>query len=92
MSQLNWKMHPPLLNRVMLATASGQVLSPSNAILAVPSGGPQGVVTYVQEAASVPLSPSTIQPEGGSQPHYNMQPYLCINFIISLFGVFPSQT
>ena len=29
---------------------------------------------------------------GGSQPHENTQPFLCINFIISLFGVFPSQT
>jgi microcystin-dependent protein len=29
---------------------------------------------------------------GGSQPHDNTQPFLCINFIISLFGVFPSQT
>jgi microcystin-dependent protein len=28
---------------------------------------------------------------GGSSPHENMAPYLCINFIISLFGVFPSQ-
>lgn len=31
-------------------------------------------------------------PAGGSQPHTNFQPYLCINFIISLFGVFPSPT
>lgn len=29
---------------------------------------------------------------GGSQPHDNMMPSLCINFIISLFGIFPSQT
>jgi microcystin-dependent protein len=29
---------------------------------------------------------------GGSQPHENCQPYLCIDFIISLFGIFPSQT
>lgn len=29
---------------------------------------------------------------GGSQPHTNFQPYLCINYIISLFGIFPSQT
>ncbi len=28
---------------------------------------------------------------GGGQPHDNMAPYLCINFIISLFGIFPSQ-
>lgn len=31
-------------------------------------------------------------PDGGSQPHTNFQPYLCVDFIISLFGVFPSQT
>lgn len=29
---------------------------------------------------------------GGSQPHTNFQPYLCVDFIISLFGIFPSQT
>ena len=29
---------------------------------------------------------------GGSQPHTNFQPYLCINYIISLFGIFPSPT
>jgi len=29
---------------------------------------------------------------GGSQPHTNLQPYLCVNFIISLFGIFPSPT
>ena len=31
-------------------------------------------------------------PVGGSQPHDNMVPFLCINYIISLFGIFPSQT
>jgi microcystin-dependent protein len=34
----------------------------------------------------------TIQSAGGSQPHDNLQPYLVINFIISLFGIFPSPT
>jgi len=29
---------------------------------------------------------------GGSQPHTNFQPYLCLNYILSLFGVFPSPT
>lgn len=33
-----------------------------------------------------------IGPVGGSQPHTNFQPYLCVNFIISLFGIFPSPT
>ena len=31
-------------------------------------------------------------PAGGSQPHENMVPFLCVNYIISLFGIFPSQT
>jgi microcystin-dependent protein len=38
------------------------------------------------------LNPSTIGSTGGSQPHNNFQPYLCVDFIISLFGIFPSQT
>jgi len=38
------------------------------------------------------MNSQAITPAGGSQPHENCQPFLCINFIISLFGVFPSQT
>jgi len=34
----------------------------------------------------------TTTPAGGSQPHENLSPYLCINYIISLFGIFPSPT
>ena len=34
----------------------------------------------------------SISAVGGSQPHTNFQPYLCINFIISLFGIFPSPS
>ena len=39
-----------------------------------------------------PLSPSAVSLVGGSQPHNNFQPYLCVDFIISLFGIFPSAT
>jgi microcystin-dependent protein len=35
---------------------------------------------------------STTSGAGGSQPHTNLQPYTCLNYIISLFGVFPSQS
>ena len=38
------------------------------------------------------MAANSIAPAGGSQPHENTQPFLCINFIISLFGVFPTQT
>ena len=38
------------------------------------------------------LAATSVGSTGGSQPHENRQPYLCIDFIISLFGIFPSQT
>jgi microcystin-dependent protein len=38
------------------------------------------------------LSPNSVGPTGGSQPHTNLQPFLTLNFIISLFGIFPSQS
>ncbi len=47
---------------------------------------------YASEFTPVPLSPQAIAPLGGSQPHNNFQPYLCVNYIISLFGIFPSPT
>ncbi len=42
--------------------------------------------------SSVFLNAGSVGPVGGSQPHTNFQPYLCVNFIISLFGIFPSPT
>ena len=38
------------------------------------------------------IDASSIGPAGGSQPHNNLHPYLCISFIISLYGIFPSPT
>jgi microcystin-dependent protein len=47
---------------------------------------------YGTDAPKTTLSPSSVSNTGGSQPHDNFQPYLCVDFIISLFGIFPSQT
>lgn len=47
---------------------------------------------YTSEYTPDLLAPQSIQPVGGSQPHENCQPFLCINYIISLFGIFPSPT
>jgi microcystin-dependent protein len=44
---------------------------------------------YSSADSPVGLDTNSIAPTGGSQPHTNMQPYLCISFIISLFGVYP---
>jgi microcystin-dependent protein len=46
---------------------------------------------YGTDAPSSTLEPAALTPAGGSQPHTNLQPFLCVNFIISLFGIYPSQ-
>lgn len=50
------------------------------------------ITPYFPAGPDASFNAAAISPTGGSQPHENLQPYLCINFIISLFGVFPSQT
>lgn len=48
--------------------------------------------TYTSELVNLNFGVAAVTPVGGSQPHTNFQPYLCLNFIISLFGIFPSPT
>ena len=51
-----------------------------------------GITPYGTDAPVSPIIPTAVGSTGGSQPHNNFQPYLCVDFIISLFGIFPSQT
>ena len=46
---------------------------------------------YRQPDNLTPLRPDTVSNVGGSQPHNNMMPYLVLNFIIALQGIFPSR-
>jgi microcystin-dependent protein len=46
---------------------------------------------YSDQAPNAPMDPAALSSTGGSQAHENMAPFLTVNFIISLFGVFPSQ-
>src|SRR5258708_40162689 len=47
---------------------------------------------YAAAAPNTALAPASILPAaGGNQPHENRQPYLSLNFIIALEGVYPSQ-
>ena len=47
---------------------------------------------YIEDLSAVNLNTAAVSAVGGSQPHTNFQPYLCVDFIISLFGIFPSPT
>jgi microcystin-dependent protein len=42
-------------------------------------------------SANTSMNPASVQAAGGSQPHENMPPYLVLNFVIALQGIFPSQ-
>jgi microcystin-dependent protein len=63
--------------------------SPSNAAF-----GLGAAVTMYSTATSplVSLDPGSIRPNGNSQPHNNMMPYLTLNFCIALQGVYPPRT
>lgn len=67
---------------------SGTQNAPGGGVWAVPSSG----TIYNTTAPSVTMAAGALGSDGGSQPHDNMVPFLVINFILSLFGVFPSQT
>jgi microcystin-dependent protein len=75
--------HPPLVN-----SAGGTASDPTDHVLA----SSPTIDLYRESPPSTPLAPNAIGPAGGSQPHTNLQPYVCVNFIISLFGIFPSPT
>jgi microcystin-dependent protein len=51
-----------------------------------------GQLPYGTDPPPTALAPSSISPVGGGQPHENCQPFLTVSFIISLFGIFPTQS
>ena len=79
---------PAHTHALLASEAVGSAASPQGSVLA--ASGSSNV--YRPGPAVVSMSNKTVSPVGGSQPHTNLQPYLCINFIIALFGIFPSPT
>jgi microcystin-dependent protein len=81
----------PAHSHAFLGTASNASGNSPTGNVPANSTGPT-VFPYGTDQPTTTLSPTSIGPVGGSQPHTNFQPYLCIDFIISLFGIFPSPT
>lgn len=69
------------------ANVAGDQINPSGHLLAQSAN----VKPYLNDAPDAAMG-NAVVPVGGSQPHENRQPYLGISFIISLFGVYPTQT
>jgi microcystin-dependent protein len=79
---------PAHTHSFLATTTSGTDASPQNNVVAT-SGATR---IFRESAANEPMSAQMVGPVGGSQPHTNFQPYVCLDFIISLFGIFPSPT
>lgn len=82
-SQIPAHTHPYLAS-----TNVAQDTSPQNKVV----GQSGSALLYIQDVTDSNMSPTAVSSVGGSQPHTNFQPYLCVDFIISLFGIFPSPT
>jgi len=80
-SQLPAHTHVPQAN-----SNPGTNASPSSNVWASSS-----LNQYSSNAPGAPMDPAALGSTGGSQPHENMMPFVAINFIISLFGIFPTQ-
>lgn len=81
----------PAHNHPLLATSTlASSASPQGNVLA--QSRQAGIDLYIEDTPTVSMAAQSISSVGGSQPHSNFQPYLCVSFIISLFGIFPSPT
>ena len=80
----------PVHTHPLLASTDGadQITGAGGVLAAPPSLAPY----YSSPPDPTPLNPAALAPAGGSQSHDNMQPFLAISFIISLFGIYPSPT
>jgi microcystin-dependent protein len=73
------------------STAPASGTNPQDTVFAhLPDAGVQ--TAYGSTAPFGAIDPSSVGPQGGSQPHDNMQPYCVVSFIISLYGIFPQQS
>lgn len=79
---------PSHTHPVIATTAPGTSNTPAGNLLAQTSS----VSPYLNDTASVDMAPNAIPGTGGSQPHDNIQPFLAVSYIISLYGIFPSPT
>jgi len=83
---------PQHTHPVLATTTTGSTGTPSSGAM-LATGGPAGttVTPYAAFGGNqIPMSPNSTTVAGGSQPHDNMQPYLGLNFIISLYGIYPT--
>jgi microcystin-dependent protein len=80
-SEMPAHIHPA----VAQSTPSNPGVTPVNSIWATTT------TAAFASAPNVMMNPAAVATTGGSQPHENMPPYLVLNFVIALVGIFPSR-
>lgn len=81
LSQIPSHTHVP-----MGAASVANTGSPTNAAWAMPR-----VLLYSSSAPEVPMSMEALGSTGGGQPHDNLKPYLVMNYVIAIYGIYPSE-
>lgn len=82
----------PSHNHLAAASGSGDVVDPTNAIWSSDPGGNTAAYTGPLQSNAPTLASNAIgSSTAEALPHDNMQPFLAVNYIISLFGIFPTQ-
>jgi microcystin-dependent protein len=81
---------PSHSHSLLCSTNQANSNSPTNQVAGVTQAAT--ITAYGTDGPFVNMLAASVGSVGGSQPHNNFQPYLCVDFIISLFGIFPSQT
>jgi microcystin-dependent protein len=84
---LNATQIPAHTHNFMASTNAANQGTPAGFVLAASTG----VKIYSSGAPNVSLSPMALQNAGGSLPHDNRQPFGCLNFIVALDGIYPTQ-
>jgi microcystin-dependent protein len=79
----------PIHNHALVAsTDPANTPNPGNNVLSAPITA----TPFFQQNPTVAMNPNMLAGQGGNQPHDNMMPFLVVNYIISLFGIYPTQS
>lgn len=82
----------PAHNHIMQAsTVNGRVATPADQVFGVSPG--DNVYSPMPGSGALPkqLKANSVSGVGGSQPHNNIMPTMALNYIISLYGTYPSR-
>jgi microcystin-dependent protein len=86
---LTSQVYPTHAHTLYASNDSANAATPQNNV----GAATLNTLAFIANAPVTPMASQAITvAAGGNQPHDNVQPFLCVNFIISLFGIFPSQS